>query len=69
MLHYVHADYEDIPENTVIYKTGGSETWIFSGISLPNLYLALSSLDVLLPMEQGSLRFVFLILIIFLEPH
>lgn len=68
MLHYVHADYEDIPENTE-NKTGGSETWIFSGISLPNLYLALSSLDVLLPMEQGSLRFVFLILIIFLEPH
>lgn len=30
---------------------------------------ALSSLDALLPMEQGGLRFVFLILIIFLEPH
>lgn len=38
-LHYLHADCEDICVNTVIYKTGGSETWIFSGISLPNLYL------------------------------
>lgn len=36
-LHYLHC--EDISVNTVLYKTGGSETWIFSGISLPNLYL------------------------------
>lgn len=36
-LHYLHC--QDIPVNTVLYKTGGSETWIFSGISLPNLHL------------------------------
>lgn len=36
--HYLHTDCEDISVNTVIYKTGGNETWIFSGISLPNLY-------------------------------
>lgn len=38
-LHYLHADYEDISVNTLIYKTGGRETWNFSGISLPNLSL------------------------------
>lgn len=59
-LHYLHPDYEDISVNTAIYKTGGSETCIFSGISLPNLYLGTVISGCSASNGAGRIKFCFL---------